>query len=92
MKKFIFPITLVAMREVGAEFGHTTATPAEGFSDLQLENIEALANDVEAIDQIPCHSSAKRNYNAMYTKCSTCTDVTGWEGTGTKGTCSVIRR
>lgn len=47
MKKFILPATLVAMMGVGAYFGHATATPTEGLSDLELANAEALADDTE---------------------------------------------
>lgn len=44
MKKFILPATLVAMMGVGAYFGHATAAPTEGLSDLELANAEALAD------------------------------------------------
>lgn len=44
MKKLFLPATLVAMMGVGAYFGHATATPSEGLSDLELANAEALAD------------------------------------------------
>ena len=43
MKKLFLPAAIAAMMGVGGYLGHTTATPAEGLSDLQLENAEALA-------------------------------------------------
>lgn len=47
MKKLLLPATLVAMMGVGAYFGHATAAPTEGLSDLELANAEALAEDTE---------------------------------------------
>ncbi|MDE7236241.1 MAG: hypothetical protein K2N66_00260 [Paramuribaculum sp.] len=49
-KKMFVPAAIAAMMGVGAYFGNATATPAEGLSDLQLENAEALADDTET----PC--------------------------------------
>ncbi len=46
-KKMFVPAAIAALMGVGAYFGNATATPAEGLSDLQLENAEALANDDE---------------------------------------------
>lgn len=45
------PAAIAAMMGVGAYFGNATATPAEGLSDLQLENAEALA---EYESKYPC--------------------------------------
>lgn len=43
-KKMFVPAAIAALMGVGGYLGNATATPAEGLSDLQLENAEALAS------------------------------------------------
>lgn len=44
MKKLLLPAAIAALMGAGAYFGHATATPTEGLSDLELANAEALAD------------------------------------------------
>ncbi|MDE6588133.1 MAG: hypothetical protein K2K40_07330 [Paramuribaculum sp.] len=52
-KKMFVPATLVALMGLGAYFGHVTATSADGLSDLELANAEALAL-IESDGSIGC--------------------------------------
>ncbi len=43
-KKFFIPTAIAALMGVGGFFAHSSTTPVEGLSDLELENAEALAD------------------------------------------------
>ncbi|MDE6588139.1 MAG: hypothetical protein K2K40_07360 [Paramuribaculum sp.] len=76
-KKMFVPAAIAALMGVGGYLGNATATPAEGLSDLQLENAEALADDNEG------DNTGSFEYPSGFPYSSTCNVAIGsnWLGT-----------
>jgi hypothetical protein len=85
MKKTILKITAIATFALLMAFNITTTTNETNFS---LGGLEVLASGTSGPggDEIPCHSSATRNWTKRYTDCSTCLSEENWRGTGTEST------
>lgn len=87
MKKGIFySAAFVALSAISVSL----AGRSEGkvMTPFQISNLEALSEYEGGGDVIPCHSSARQNYEARFVDCSTCKSIEGWEGKGTEARCT----
>jgi hypothetical protein len=72
---------------VSAIISYNLLNESQDLTTIELLNIEALAQGEVVSSQIPCHSSAKRNYSRAYVDCASCTRIDGWEGVGVTASC-----
>jgi hypothetical protein len=92
MRKSLFLAAIAAVVGVAGYFDYNSKASSREFTDTEMENIEALADDEYTIsDEIPCSSNAVRNYHASYVDCASCERIVGWESTGTEAICHTLR-
>lgn len=88
MSKKLYTAAIATLVTVGIFVGVNKRISSQELTELQIANIEALAEGEIIGDKIPCHSESKWNIKKAYVDCASCIRIEGWERQGTEAKCT----
>jgi hypothetical protein len=86
MKKFLFA-AIAAVAGVAGYFSYDSMTETREFTDNEMANIEALADEEGSSNSWPCWSEAKNSGGGFWRCGSPCLWIDGLTGTGPISRC-----